>query len=152
MIGVVELYRWVVPFHAENPMYHEVTINEPVIGNWRYGGQDEEGYLRFYEPNGSSVVIPPNAHTLDLNGKFVVIEHYTPSSFTFAQPFEAVPPKWLIIGFGVIVVIASLLMIRMNMQPKRMRAVKPPRRIIFLDFSQIRSNAPKKSQRFRPRR
>lgn len=98
---LVELYRILIPLKSVNPLWHEVTIGEPVIGHWLYGGRDEEGYLRFYDQN-QTIVLPPSAHTFDANGQFVVIEDFSSSSLTFAEPLEAIPVRWVIAGVTVI--------------------------------------------------
>ncbi|MCL6454836.1 MAG: hypothetical protein K6T78_14615 [Alicyclobacillus sp.] len=96
-VGLVELYRWVIPFHPLNPLWQEATIGEQVIGDWRYGGQDAEGYLRFYN-DVHTVLLPPNDRLFDADGWFVVIEEHTPSSIVFAQPYNAIPLSWLAAG------------------------------------------------------
>lgn len=151
MVGIIELYRWIVPFHSVNPIWNEVTINEPVIDDWRYGGLDEEGYLRFYDNNGpGSIVLPPNAHTLDLNGKFIVIEHFTPSSLTFALPIEAIPAKWLLIGAAVVGVLGGLVTMRLKRRPRRMN-LKMRRAHPSFHLPNVKP-VRRKAQRFRARR
>ncbi|OFW77163.1 MAG: hypothetical protein A2201_04155 [Alicyclobacillus sp. RIFOXYA1_FULL_53_8] len=96
-ISIFELYRWIIPLQSLNPLWHEVTIGEPVIDSWLYGGRDEEGYLRFYD-QAQTIVVPPTAHTFAADGQFVVIEEFSSSSLTFAEPFEAIPVSWIAIG------------------------------------------------------
>lgn len=123
-ILAVELYRVAIPFQSVNPLWQEATVDEPVIGNWRYGGQDEEGYLRFFD-QAHTVLIPPGSHLFGADGQFVVIEHYSPSSLTFAQPYEAIPPLWLILGLGVGVISAAVAVRRWRRRRLRLRAVRP---------------------------
>lgn len=93
-----EAYRFVMPFVAKNPLYHEVTIGEPVIDAWYYGGEDQEGYLRFYDKStGQNVVLPPTSELFGADGKFVVIEHADSGSLTFADPLEGAPPIWYVL-------------------------------------------------------
>jgi hypothetical protein len=123
-IAVFELYRWIVPFQSQNPLFHEVTIGESVIDSWKYGGQDEEGYLRFYNDQ-QTVVLPPNAHLFDANGQFVVIEHYAPASLTYAEPFAAIPPKWMIAMFATLVVFIGSAFLRIKHRPRKLGKHKP---------------------------
>lgn len=123
-ILAVELYRVAIPFQSVNPLWQEATVDEPVIGNWRYGGQDEEGYLRFFD-QAQTVLMPPGSHLFGADGQFVVIEHYSPSSLTFAQPYEAIPPLWLILGLGVGVISVAVAVRRWRRRRLRLRAVRP---------------------------
>lgn len=102
MVIAFELYSIIVPFQSNNPLWTQVTIGQPVIDNWTYGGQDEEGYLRFYN-RGESIVLPPSAKLFSADGQFVIIEGFSPSSLTYAYPFEAVPMSWLVAGGAVVV-------------------------------------------------
>ncbi|MBX5435707.1 MAG: hypothetical protein IRZ33_00660 [Alicyclobacillaceae bacterium] len=95
MVGGFELYRVVVPFEPKNPLWREATIGERVIDNWQYEGLNEEGYLKFYN-EGQTVLLPPSAHLFGADGKFVVIEEYSPNSLTFAEPYDAVPLSWIL--------------------------------------------------------
>gem|GEM_PF-1780616 len=95
LVALFELYSVVVPFQSNNPLWHQVTVGQPVIDNWDYGGQDEEGYLKFFS-QGESVVLPPTAKLFSADGQFVIIEGYSPSSLTYASPLEAIPLGWLI--------------------------------------------------------
>lgn len=104
----MELYRIVIPLNSINPLWHEVTIGENVIGNWKYGGRDEEGYLRFYDQN-QTIVLPPSAHTFDASGQFVVIEEFNSSSLTYATPFAAIPLKWLLAGATILAALIWLI-------------------------------------------
>lgn len=105
--SVYELSRVIIPFETQNPLYHEVTVGEPVIGNWEYWGEDEEGYLRFYNSTrGNTALLPPSSHMFDADGTFVVLEHHSPSTLTFADPIEAVPIGWIAIG-GVLVLLVG---------------------------------------------
>lgn len=102
-LALFELYHFVMPFVARNPLYHEVTIGESVIGDWRYEGEDEEGYLRFAnKPLEENVTLPPTSKLFGADGKFVVIENYEPGSLTFAEPLQSAPPIWYVIMVGVV--------------------------------------------------
>ncbi|MCL6516838.1 hypothetical protein [Alicyclobacillus sp.] len=124
--AVFELVRLLLPLTSANPLYHEVTIGEPVIGEWKYGGLDEEGYLKFYN-GGQTVLLPPNERLFDADGRFVVIEGHTPSSLTYARPVAAIPLSWLAAGAGVLAIPAALLWMRLRRRRRRMRvrAVRP---------------------------
>ncbi len=123
-LTVFELYSWIMPFHSQNPLYHEVTIGESVIQEWKYGGQDEEGYLRFY--NGQqTVVLPPNARMFDADGQFVVIERFTPSSLTYAMPLAAIPFKWMVALIGVAISFLVFVRFKLKHHHRKMRKSKP---------------------------
>ena len=92
--ALFELYQLVIPFQSANPLWHQVTTGETVINDWKYEGQDEEGYMKFYN-QGQTNLLPPNARTFDADGKFVVIEGHTPSTLTYALPYEAIPMRWV---------------------------------------------------------
>jgi hypothetical protein len=118
-----EIYQWIVPFQAPNPLWQEITVGQPVIDDWRYGGQDEQGYLRFYS-QGQTVLLPPDARTFDANGKFVVIEGFTPSSLTYAKPYEAIPLRWWLIGLGIAALPAFVLSLRAKRNGKQMKLAR----------------------------
>ncbi len=124
-IAVFELYRWIIPFHAENPLFQEVTIGENVISNWKYGGESEEGYLRFYN-NAQTIVLPPDSHLFDADGQFVVLEHYSPSSLTYAYPIEAVPFKWYVAGAAVLGLFIGGIYYRFKYRPRKLVTRKQP--------------------------
>lgn len=101
LISLIELYRGIMPFNTTDPLWKDVTVGEPVINGWVYGGYDEEGFLKFYK-NGMLHTLSPSSHLLALDGKFVVIEESSENSLTFApRLYEAVPLKWDFIIFGV---------------------------------------------------
>lgn len=104
VLFLFQLYRLIVPFQPEDPLWHEVTIDEPVIDQWQYAGEDENGYLKFWNPEGigHTVVLPSDAHLFSADGKFVVLESHTPSSLTYAEPYDAVPIGWLLVAGLVI--------------------------------------------------
>lgn len=96
-VGLFELYRLLVPFDTLNPLWTQATVGQTVLGNWRYGGQDPEGYLEFY--NGSHTnLIPPNSHLFAADGNFVVLERHSPNSITYALPRNAIPFSWILGG------------------------------------------------------
>jgi hypothetical protein len=151
-----EIYQWIVPFRPANPLWQEVTVGQPVIDEWRYGGQDEQGYLRFYN-QGQTVLLPPNAHTFDADGKFVVIEGFTPSSLTYAKPYEAIPLRWWLIGIGAMAVPILVLSIRARRRRKRMKlarrawSLRAGERLAKLKWPQRRPlRAQRRSPRTRP--
>jgi hypothetical protein len=95
LAGTYELYSAIVPSQSFNPLWREVTVGQRVIGDWMYGGQDEEGYLKFYS-HGETLLMPPSARVLDLDGRFVILEGHTVSTLTFAYPLAAIPITWLL--------------------------------------------------------
>ncbi|GGJ05758.1 hypothetical protein GCM10010885_13620 [Alicyclobacillus cellulosilyticus] len=125
------------PFQNVNPFYHEATIGEPVIDDWKYGGEDEEGYLRFYNDKaGETVVEPPSAHTFDADGRFVVIEGHTAGTLTFAEPYGAIPLPYLLSTLAALALGVGLLARRrQRLQKRRFGArgwpIQPPRRVRF---------------------
>lgn len=103
LLLIYELYDVIVPFKAQNPLWKEVTVGEPVINGWMYDGEDEEGYLKFYNQSGVTHVLPPDSHLISLDGEFVIIEDYSTGTLTYALPMEAISLPWLIGGAVVIV-------------------------------------------------
>lgn len=115
-----EAYRFLMPFVARNPLYHEVTIGEPVIDSWDYGGEDQEGYLRFHNTKtGQEVVLPPTSELFGADGKFVVIERADSGSLTFAEPLEGAPPIWYAMMAGFVGGALWLIMYRRKVVRKR---------------------------------
>ncbi|WP_233095988.1 hypothetical protein [Alicyclobacillus sp. SO9] len=160
IITAYELYGMIVPFKSQNPLWTQVTIGQPIIDNWSYQGQDEEGYLKFYNQS-QSIVLPPTAKIFSADGRFVVIEGFSPNSFTYALPFEAIPMSWLLAGTVVITGGGWLLLRRsrrrtalshskMNFNSK-MR-FRGKNRTPHMDNSMMsKINLPKRNARFRPR-
>jgi hypothetical protein len=147
-----ELYLTIIPFHSRNPLWHEVTVDQPVIGDWLYGGQTEGGYLKFYNHSGS-VVIPPSSHTFDADGKFVVIEHYTPSTLTFAEPYGAIPLRWIALTIAVLLALPLLILWRFKALHKRRLKANPRHANRMSSFIRhIPSSAQPSKKRFKPRR
>lgn len=156
-VACMEVYRAAVPFVSANPLWTQVTIGQPVIGKWMYGGVDEEGYLKFYNSSTASppILLPPNSHLFDADGKFVILEGHTPSSLTYAQPYEAVPVKWIAIAFTVVAVPGGLLWLKWRHRLRRLhtRAVQSSRlrsmagRVVWVPLRR-----PKRNKRFRPNR
>ncbi|SIT02637.1 hypothetical protein [Alicyclobacillus vulcanalis] len=103
---VYEGYRLIMPFVARDPLYHEVNFGQRVIDDWQYEGENEEGYLLFYNPtNGDRAMLPPQSRLFGADGKWVVIEHADAASLTYAEPLAAAP--WYVyvvlfagMGFG----------------------------------------------------
>ncbi|WAH36593.1 hypothetical protein [Alicyclobacillus dauci] len=151
--SVFEAYRWVMPFVARNPLYHEVTIGESVINSWRYGGEDEEGYLRFYDTSsGQTAVLPPTSKLFGADGQFVVLESASPGSLTFAEPLESAPPIWYAIMLLFAGLSLWLIMYRMKVGRKKrmhMRKQSPASSILsgLGKTSQTRRFRPAKKQR-----
>ncbi len=118
--ALFELYQLVIPFQSANPLWHQVTTGEPVINDWKYEGQDEEGYLKFYN-QGQTNLLPPNARMFDADGKFVVIEGHTPSTLTYALPYEAIPMRWVALAVGGAGMAVGVLALRKNASGKRLK-------------------------------
>jgi hypothetical protein len=112
-VGLFELYRLLVPFDNLNPLWSEATIGQTVLDNWRYGGQDAEGYLKFYNDS-QTVLLPPNAHLFDANGRFIVLEQHTPSSITYALPRNAVPMSWIMGGAVLVALPIGFMIFRLR--------------------------------------
>lgn len=145
---VFEGYRWVMPFVAKNPMYHDATIGETVIDNWRYGGIDQEGYLRFYDTSGGQpITLPPTEKLFGADGKFVVIEKADPSSITFAEPLEGAPPIWY--AAMAFFVAAALWLIMFRVRMKRRHRMNLRKSVKRQSYSSINLTPPR---RFRARR
>ncbi|MCL6594156.1 MAG: hypothetical protein K6T31_09295 [Alicyclobacillus sp.] len=140
-----ELYRVVVPFHTLNPLWHEATVGETVIQQWRYGGVDEEGYLKFYN-QGQTVLLPPEERVFDADGQFVVLEGHTPNSVTYAQPYAAVPASWLAACLAVLSVPAGLLWLRWRRWRRRLHTRRPRK------SAPVQRNWSRRARAFRPAR
>ncbi|WAH41594.1 hypothetical protein NZD89_25705 [Alicyclobacillus fastidiosus] len=127
-LGLFEAYRLVMPYVARNPMYHEVTIGEPVIDKWNYDGEDEEGYLKFYNTSSDQVaVLPPTSKLFGADGKFVVIERADSGSLTYASPLESAPPIWYAVMVMFVGAAIWLIMYRLSSSRKhRMHLRKAP--------------------------
>ncbi|MDP9729194.1 hypothetical protein FY534_02390 [Alicyclobacillus sp. TC] len=129
---IFEIMRWIIPFESRNPLYQEVTIGEPVIAEWVYNGVDEEGYLRFFNRlDDQTVVLPPDSHLFGADGRFVVLEHHTPTSLTYAEPIEALPTRWILVILGLIAAFVALILWRFQIwRQKVMKKFHPQRRIM----------------------
>ncbi len=149
MLGILlvayELYDVIVPFQSQNPLWKEVTVGEPVIDSWVYGGEDEEGYLKFVNQGGVTDVLPPDSHLISLDGQFVIIEHFSPGTLTYALPMEAISLPWLI-GGAVVVTGGVWILYR------RLKSAKPKRRLGSRQFRGRRTRAPILSRSVRPKR
>ncbi|MCY0888121.1 MAG: hypothetical protein OWQ59_06640 [Alicyclobacillaceae bacterium] len=129
-VGGFELTRYIIPFEARNPLFHEVTIGEPVIEHWKYGGVDEEGYLRFY--NGiQTIVLPPGSHMFGADGTFVMLEHHNATSLTYADPLEALPLRWIIVILSSVGAVVGFVAWRLRVmrRPLRTKSSTPYARI-----------------------
>lgn len=112
-----ELYRIIIPFQTQNPLWSEATIGEPVIDHWDYEGKNEEGYLQFKNSaTGTTAELPPGEKMLALDGKFVMIEHAGNDAITFATPLAAVPIWWWLSGLGAAAVLLTPVALRMRVQ------------------------------------
>lgn len=161
-IGIFELYRWMVPFDTLNPLWVQATIGQPVIDNWRYGGQDAEGYLKFYDSS-QTILLPPDSRLFDADGWFVVLERHTPSSITFAQPYNAIPLSWFAIGGGITAVPVVYVLMRARsrrgflsrqnaaFRGPQMRMGRPPRPSGTARTGSSRWRAAPSNRKFRPR-
>lgn len=121
VLFLFEAYRLVMPYMARNPLYHEVTIGEPVIDHWNYEGEDAEGYLRFVDTAtpGQDAILPPSTKLFGADGKFVVIEHADAGSLTYADPLEAAPPYWYALMLGFVGVVFGWMVYFRRLQRKR---------------------------------
>lgn len=119
---IYQLDRVIVPFQSENPLWHEITAGQVVIDNWKYGGEDAEGYMEFYQDGDPHEhLLPPNERILGLDGTFVVIEHHTDSSLTYAEPIDAIPMRWILYGLGLMSLPATFICLRIRARRKRVR-------------------------------
>ncbi|WP_051344124.1 hypothetical protein [Alicyclobacillus herbarius] len=127
LVAFYEVYSAVNPSQSFNPLWREVTIDQTVIGDWRYGGQDPEGYLKFFqEGGGETVLLPPSARVLDLDGRFVVLEGHTASTLTFAYPLAAIPITWLVgILTAALAFLALVWQRRKALRKYRFKSVRP---------------------------
>jgi hypothetical protein len=71
ILGIYQLHKLIVPFQSENPLWHEVTVNQPVLDGWVYAGEDAEGYLKFFKQGEQTDLLPPNSHILALDGSLL---------------------------------------------------------------------------------
>lgn len=140
-----ELYDVIIPFQAQNPLFKEVTVGQPVINSWSYGGEDEEGYLKFVNSGGVTDVLPPDSHLVSLDGQFVVIEHFTPGTLTYALPMEAISLPWLIGGVAVIAGGVWVL-------HRRLKSVRSVRQFGGKRFRAQRTRGPATTRSFRTKR
>jgi len=108
LLGAIELYRVITPFNSLNPFWKEISLGGQIFPGYYYNGQDEEGYLKFYNA-AQSFVIPPSSRLIEYQGHYAVIEAYTPGTLTYANPIDAIPLRWVVIGSGVFAGIAFTL-------------------------------------------
>ncbi len=76
------------PFQTANPFLRQTTIGQGVLGDWRYGGTDSSGQMKFYDAY-QSVLLPGDARTFAADGQFVSIEAHTPTTITFEPAYES---------------------------------------------------------------
>ncbi|AEJ42510.1 hypothetical protein [Alicyclobacillus acidocaldarius] len=148
-LTVYEGYRIIMPFVARDPLYHEVNFGQRVIDDWQYEGENEEGYLLFYNPtNGDRAMLPPQSRLFGADGKWVVIEHADAASLTYAEPLEAAPWYVYLLLLAAMGGSAWWAVKRVRtMRGKRMRVRPVPRRSSTEPFGVQRSR-----RRFKPRR
>lgn len=94
---VLWVFITIDPFQTSNPFLRQATIGQSVLGDWRYGGTDAAGQIKFYDAY-QSVLIPGSSQTFAADGMFVVLDAHTPTTVTFEPPVEstAVGPTALI--------------------------------------------------------
>lgn len=146
MLAIYQLDRTLVPFRSENPLWHEVTVNQPVLDGWVYAGEDEEGYLKFSKQGEPTNILPANSRLLALDGNFVVIESHTPNSLTYAEPFDAIPSSWILCGIGALLMGGGIVFLRLRSRDKRVKLARISPRLTLLVSR--KSN----TSRFRPSR
>lgn len=148
-----EMYHLLMPYVARNPMYHEVTIGEPVIDTWDYDGEDEEGYLKFYNTSShDDALLPPTSKLFGADGKFVVIERADAGSLTYAEPLESAPPIWYVVMVLLIGAAVWMIMYRLKVNRKRrmhLRKSLPPLSASFNHGRRFRPSKQQKSRFFR---
>ena len=102
------LFVSVNPFQPANPFLRQVTIGQSVIGDWRYGGADPNGAMKFYDAY-QYVTIPANSPKFAADGEFVTLDGHTPSTLTFEPAYESEiigPASYLWIILAVAAVLA----------------------------------------------
>lgn len=97
LIFVLWMFITIDPFQTSNPFLRQATIGQSVLGDWRYGGTDSQGQIKFYDAY-QSVLIPGDSQTFAADGMFVVLDAHTPTTVTFEPPVEstAVGPTALV--------------------------------------------------------
>ncbi len=93
LVGAIIVFLlWVVlaanPFQTTNPFLRQTTIGQSVLGDWRYGGTDMTGQMKFYDAY-QSVLIPSTATTFAADGQFVTIDGHTSTTITFEPSYES---------------------------------------------------------------
>lgn len=88
MIFLLWMFITMDPFQSSNPFLREATIGQSVLGDWRYGGTDASGQMKFYDAY-QSVLMPGNSTTFAADGQFVVVDGHSPSTITFEPPIES---------------------------------------------------------------
>ena len=76
------------PFQTANPFLRQTTIGQGVLGDWRYGGTDSSGQMKFYDAY-QSVLLPGDAKTFAADGQFVSIDAHSPTTITFEPAYES---------------------------------------------------------------
>ena len=109
--AILAFLTWIIvsidPFQPANPFLRQVTIGQSVIGDWRYGGSNTNGSMKFYDAY-QYVSIPENSSTFAADGEFVTLAGHTPSTVTFEPAYESevLGPAsyiWIILVIAVIV-------------------------------------------------
>ncbi len=110
------------PFQPTNPFLRQVTIGQSVIGDWRYGGADPNGAMKFYDAY-QYVTIPANSPKFAADGEFVTLDGHTPSTLTFEPAYESEiigPASYVWILLAVAAVLA-LVWRKSRLTPAKMR-------------------------------
>lgn len=129
--AILAFLMWIIvsidPFQPANPFLRQVTIGQSVIGDWRYGGSNTNGSMKFYDAY-QYVSIPEGSSTFAADGEFVTLAGHTPSTVTFEPAYESevLGPAsyiWIILVMAAIAAFVlkkkRLLVARMK-KPKRL--------------------------------
>jgi hypothetical protein len=96
------------PFYTLNPFVQDVTIGEPVIGPWHYGGIDGSGSLRFYHETGfQTVLVPANLNRFAASGTYVILLEHSPVNLLFETRGHYMIQVLLQFVIGLAVVVTS---------------------------------------------
>ncbi|WP_067625905.1 hypothetical protein [Alicyclobacillus acidiphilus] len=112
-----EVYEFLNPFQNLNPLHHEVTLGEEVIGDWIYAGMNDNGDIVFSNNhNDVPVLIPENSHEFALDGKTYIVDRATRNSLTFSDPIESLPFQRF---FQVILLLLIVILVVCRIRKKR---------------------------------
>ena len=128
LAGFVTFLLWlfiaVNPFQSANPFLREATIGQSVLGDWRYGGANSLGEMKFFDAY-QSVTLPRDATTFAADGEFVAIDGHTPSTITFEPAVESEMFGPTVVLAIVFFVVAVLLIVRRGAQRNRRPQWRP---------------------------